>query len=307
MIHPSQNANTSKNPKVTIGVCVRNCSDTISRALESIMAQDYPHEKIEVIFVDDGSEDATLSIIENYVFKMDMQVKLFHHNWRGLGPSRNVVVDNARGEFIIWIDGDMTLPKDHVRKQVKFMQKNPKVGIAKARYGFLPGDNWVAMLENLPYVISNNDASKIESRYPGTGGSIYRVEAIRQIGGFDNRLTGVGEDQDAAYRIKEVGWLIARSDAVFFEMREQNWRDLWRKYYWYGYGNYFLYRKNKSIFKLCMMIPFVGLLAGLLHSFFGYKLSGKAIVFLLPLHYLFKKTAWFFGFLRARFMSTKAF
>lgn len=265
------------------------------------MSQGFPHELMEVIFVDDGSEDATLSIIERYASKMDMQVKIFHHNWRGLGPSRNVVIENANGEFIIWVDGDMVLPRNHVQKQVKFMETNPDVGVAKARYGFLPDDNLVATLENLPYIINNNDASKTESKYPGTGGSIYRVEAIRQIGGFDNRLTGVGEDQDAAYRIKEAGWLIARSDAVFFEMREQNWRDLWRKYYWYGYGNYFLYRKNKSIFKLCMMIPFVGLLAGLLYSFLSYKLVGKAIVFLLPLHYFFKKTAWFFGFLHAYF------
>ncbi|MEM2601852.1 MAG: glycosyltransferase, partial [Candidatus Bathyarchaeia archaeon] len=42
----------------------------------------------EVIFVDDGSEDATLSIIKKYIPKMTMQVKVFHHEWMGLGPSR---------------------------------------------------------------------------------------------------------------------------------------------------------------------------------------------------------------------------
>ncbi|MEM5866909.1 MAG: glycosyltransferase [Candidatus Aenigmatarchaeota archaeon] len=297
----SKNINSSIKPKVTVGTCVRNCQETIGKTLESIMEQDFPHELMEVIFVDDGSEDATLSIIKKYIPKMTMQVKVFHHEWMGLGPSRNVVVENASGEFIIWVDGDMVLPKDHVRKQVDFMEANPDVGVAKARYGLIPDDNLVAMLENLPYIVTDYDASKPESRYPGTGGSIYRVKAIRQVGGFDNCLKGVGEDQDAAYRIKEAGWQIKRSDAYFFEMREQNWRDLWRKYYWYGYGNYYLYRKNKSIFKLCLMIPPAGFVIGLFYSFRGYKCIRKAIVFLLPLHYLFKKTAWFLGFLHAHF------
>lgn len=294
-----KNVNSDVKPRVTIGICVRNCQETIRSTLESIMVQDFPHEQIEIIFVDDGSDDDTLSIIEKFIPRMDMQVKVFHHNWKGLGPSRNMVVENASGEFIIWVDGDMVLPKDHVRKQVEFMEANPNVGVAKARYAFLPTDNLVAMLENLPCVIDNNASSKMESKYPGTGGSIYRVKAIRQIGGFDDRLKGVGEDQDAAYRIKEAGWLIRRSNTFFYELREQTWGDLWKKYYWYGYGNYFLYKKNKSIFKLYMMIPLAGLLAGLSYSILGYKYVGKAAVFLLPLHYFFKKTAWFFGFLNA--------
>jgi len=299
----SKNVNTKITPKVTIGVCVRNCNEKIVGAINSIINQDFPHKLMEVIFVDDGSEDATLSIIKEYVSQMDMQVKVFHHAWKGLGPSRNVVVKHAAGEFIIWVDGDMVLPRDHVQKQVKFMEANPDVGIAKARYGFSLNDNLVGMLENLSYIINDRDPSKIESNYPGTGGAIYRIDAIKQVNGFDDNLTGVGEDQDVAYRIKKAGWLVKRSNAVFFEIREQKWGDLWRKYCWYGYGNYFLYKKNKSIFKLCMMTPFVGFLTGLFHSFSAYRLTGKAAVFLLPLHYFFKNSAWLYGFLRAYFAS----
>ena len=66
---------------------------------------------MEVIFVDDGSEDETLSIINSYVPRMDVKVKVFHHGWKGLGLSRNVVVDSASGDYIIWVDGDMILPR----------------------------------------------------------------------------------------------------------------------------------------------------------------------------------------------------
>ena len=81
-------------PKVTVGICVRNGASAIGEVIESVMAQGYPHELIEVIFVDDGSTDNTLSLINNYAAKMDMKVKVFHHQWKGLGASRNVVVNN---------------------------------------------------------------------------------------------------------------------------------------------------------------------------------------------------------------------
>jgi glycosyltransferase involved in cell wall biosynthesis len=262
-----------------------------------MLSQDYPHELIEIIFVDDGSVDDTFNIIKKYLLKIDMYVKLFKQKWKGLGPSRNVVVENASGDYIVWVDADMILPKDHVRKQVEFMEKNPNVGIAKARYGFLGDDNLVAMLEDIPYLV---DDFKMKPKFPGTGGSIYRVKAIRQVGGFDNNLVSVGEDQDAAYQVKTGGWLIKKSNAFFFELREQNWGDLWKKYLWYGYGNYFLHKKNKLIFKLYKMIPPAGFIAGILYSFEGYKLVGRKIVlFLLPFHYFFKTTAWCLGFFYA--------
>jgi len=279
---------------------VRNSEDSLKEAVDSILNQDFPHELVEVIFVDDGSEDATFSIIQESISRMNVKTEAFRNKWMGLGASRNVVVDNAKGDYIVWVDGDMVLPRDHVRKQLEFMERNPTVGIAKAKYSILMEENLIATLENIPFMVDDacgGNEWKAASKLPGTGGSIYRVEAIRQVGGFDDHLKGTGEDQDAAYRVKEAGWSIYRTNAVFYEKRSKTWKSLWDKYVWYGHGDYSLYLKNRSIFSLHKMTPFAGLIAGLLYSFVAYRLTGRKVVFLLPLQFTFKMTAWCFGFL----------
>ena len=290
-------------PNVTIGVCVRNCEASVREAIDSILDQDFSHELMEVIFVDDGSEDKTLSVILDSVSRVDMNVRVFSGEWKGLGHARNVVVDNARGDYIVWVDGDMILPRDHVRKQVEFMEQNPKVGIAKAKCSAFLEENLVATLENIPFVVDDVRAGnewKTASKLPGTGGSLYRVEAIRQVDGFDNQLKGTGEDQDAAYRVEAAGWSIYRTNALFYERRSKTWKALWDKYVWYGYGDYRLYRKNRSIFSLHKMVPLAGFFAGLLYSLIAYRLTRRKVVFLLPFHYAFKMVAWCLGFAKGQ-------
>lgn len=291
-------------PSVTIGICVRNCEVLVREAVRSVVDQDFPHELMEVIFMDDGSEDETLPAISDCVSRIDIEAKVFHDEWRGLGHARNVIVENADGDYIIWVDGDMILPRDHVRKQVEFMQRNPKVGIAKARYETWPRENLVGFLENVPFQAvdfkyGGNVAT--QTRVMGTGGSIYRVKAIRQVGGFDEHITGVGEDADAEYRIRKAGWLLYRAtSASFYERRRKTWKALWDEGFWHGYGGDYIIRKNSDIMSFYKMSPLAGFLAGIWYSTIAYKVMRRKSVFLLPIQYTFKRTAWFFGFVKGQ-------
>lgn len=286
-------------PIVTVGVCVRNCACTVREAIESILTQDYPHELIEVIFVDDGSTDKTLKILESYASRMDMHVKVFHHDWRGLGYSRNVVVNNASGKYIVWVDGDMILPKDFIRKQVSFMEQNPKVGIAGGNLAIYHGSNLVATLENIVSVAYRVKYGKKAKNLPGTGGAIYRVKAIRQVGGFDERIKGSAEDVDVAFRIKFAGWLVYRDVAFFHEGVEDTWKALWKKYFWHGYGGHYTFHKHKSVVRIYGMVPPITFGIGLMYATVAYKLTRRKVFFLLPFHYTFKRIAWCLGFLKA--------
>lgn len=292
---------------VTIGICVRNCEKTIAHVIESIMRQDFPHHLMEVIFVDDGSRDRTLQIINSFTAKMDFKFKILSNGWKGLGKARQAVVNHANGKYIIWVDGDTFLSRDYVRKLACFMESNPRVGIAIGRCWdpkkIFQHKNLslVEFLEWMSFVaVDIKYRGRSPEKLPGTAGSIYRLEALKSVGGFDERIKGAGEDLDAAFRIRKSGWQIyLGTDGTFYTNRKETWADLFNQYRWHGYGCHFVVHKNKGIGKLYDMIPLAAFLSGLLFSLVAYKLTHQKVVFLLPFHFVFKQTAWWIGFIKS--------
>lgn len=284
-------------PIVTIGICARNAEGTIRQAIDSVLAQDFPKESIEIIFVDDGSKDRTLSIIRDYASKIDLKCRVFNGTRRGLGEARNLVIDNAKGDYIVWVDADMILPNDHVGKQVEFMELNSNVGIAASRFYGLPENDLIINLQNLEWMAINHinrTKAKLNTPCAVCGGSIYRTKAIRQIGGFDTSMTGAGEDEELEWRITREGWSIHKgTNAFFFERRKKTWKAIWDQFFWYGYGTHYLLHKNKRTVKPSQVLE------GVLLSLIAYQLTRRKVAFLLPIQYYFKRIAWYFGFVRA--------
>jgi hypothetical protein len=187
------------------------------------------------------------------------------------------------------------------------MEKNPKVAITAGVVKLVPR-NLVLNLELIPAIINHTNYGKPKGliwkteRMPGTGGTTFRVKALKQVNGFDERLTGVGEDQDVAYSIREAGWLIRMNDATFYEFhgRMSTFQDLWKKYFWYGKGGQKIYRQNRGLFSFPRMSPLAGFITGVFYSLTAYKLLHQKEVFLLPLHYGLKMTAWMLGFIQGQ-------
>lgn len=290
-------------PFITIGVCVRNCESTIRDTIESLLKQDYPHELMELIFVDDGSDDATLSVIHNYTSQIDMKVKIFHHSWRGLGVSRNVVVNNAEGKYIIWVDGDMVLSQSYIKNMVNFMETHPKIGIAKGKQALLPGKNFLATLEAYSRAAGRmvDYTSRKCFKALGTGGAIYKRQIFNEVGGFDEELRGYNEDWDLEIRAKTTGWQLSTVNAYFldYERLGLSWKSLWIRYWTRGYHTHYFIHKRKGLIKHYRMFPPAAALSGLMHALKLYRLTRQWIVFALPLQSFFKMTAWYAGFVRS--------
>lgn len=295
-------------PRVTVGMCVRNSEGFVEEAIGSIINQDYPHESLKVVFVDDGSDDGTLSIIRDCVQKMDMNTVVLHTSWKGLGSARNLVISHAEGAYILWVDGDMVLSRDFLKKLVKYMEVNPKAGIVKGRQGLLPGHNALATVEGYSRAVGRMvDYQSRKGRFKavGTGGSLYRIKAVRQVGRFDDNLKMYNEDWDFELRLRKAGWTLHTLNATFYDYERYGltWKALWRRYWLRGYYTHYFLHKNPRMIKHYRMFPPAAALSGILSSITLFKLTRQKAVFLIPFQSTFKMTGWYSGFLRSHFDS----
>jgi glycosyltransferase involved in cell wall biosynthesis len=290
-------------PKVTIGVCVRNCENSILETFETIIQQDFPHELMEIVVIDDGSQDRTYEILCGLVSKSDVEMKIFRRNWKGLGPSRNMVVEKTKGKYIVWVDSDMVLPKYYIRKQVEFMEENPDVGIAGGRWKGIAIDNLISVLENALFETTDYyNVGRLESKLPGTGASIFRVSAIKQVSGFDENITGSGEDMDIAYRIKTAGWTLYRSRIPYYAKICETWKTVWIKHVRHGYGMHYVSHKNAGIIAIWKMMFPASLISGFVCAAMAYRISQRkrtVLLVLLPIYNTLKTVPWLLGFLKS--------
>lgn len=88
---------------VSVIVPVFNREKTIERCLDSILAQSY--ENLELILIDDGSQDRTGPICDLYE-KKDSRVIVFHNENHGVSYSRNYGIRHAHGDYLIFVDSD---------------------------------------------------------------------------------------------------------------------------------------------------------------------------------------------------------
>ena len=286
-------------PLVTVGLCVKNAETIIKKAIDSLRNQSFPAQNIELIVVDGNSRDKTVNIIKQSLSENFQSVQIFSES-SGLGFARQIVVEKASGKYIVWLDADMTLSSDYMKNQVQFMEAHPEVGIAGGKYNVHIGHGLAADLENIVYAVDSvygqrGNASKF-GYLPGAEGAIYRVEAVRGVGGFDTRINGAAEDTEMAYRVRAKGWELTMTKEMFTESTRGSWLSLWKQYVWYGRGGHYIFHKDPNALNLLQMSPLAGFLAGILRSPGAYLLTHNKSFFLLPVHYTYKRLAWFFGF-----------
>lgn len=113
--------------KVSIIVPVYNVDKYIRNTLESILKQDYQNK--EIIIIDDGSTDKSLEICNNILYERK-NVKIIHQNNLGVSVARNKGLENATGDYIMFVDADDILERDMISTLVKIMDgKNADIAI----------------------------------------------------------------------------------------------------------------------------------------------------------------------------------
>lgn len=98
--------------KISVIVPVYNVEQYLAECIQSITKQSY--QNLEIILVDDGSNDHSLAICEHFQ-QQDSRIRVIHQHNQGTGAARNTGVNVASGNYLLFVDGDDLIGADHVK------------------------------------------------------------------------------------------------------------------------------------------------------------------------------------------------
>jgi glycosyltransferase involved in cell wall biosynthesis len=134
---------------LTVGICTKNSEATLRNTLGSVAYQDFPLGSIEIIIVDGVSTDKTLKFANDFLQETKIKGRIFYDKGAGLGAARQIVLDNAQGDFILWLDSDVVIVYDFIKQQLSLLRKRPTAGLIRGRCYFTESKNFVADVQNL--------------------------------------------------------------------------------------------------------------------------------------------------------------
>jgi putative glycosyltransferase (exosortase G-associated) len=128
-------------PSVSIIVPVHNGGEVVRKCLDSIRAQTYPHQLIEVLFVDNESTDQTLAVLmEEQGRPFGGRIEFISLPYRGKVGALNAGIHRVQGEIICNVDADTVLHPDAVVEMVFELESDPELAAATGAIEIMPVD-----------------------------------------------------------------------------------------------------------------------------------------------------------------------
>lgn len=107
-------------PSISIIIPVYNVEKYLAQALRSVIEQTYTN--IQIICIDDGSTDLSLSILREYALK-DSRIEIYSQGNAGCSAARNLGIEKARGSFLMFVDSDDWIDSDTCEKALSLLQR----------------------------------------------------------------------------------------------------------------------------------------------------------------------------------------
>jgi succinoglycan biosynthesis protein ExoA len=223
---------------VSVIIPVRNEEKFIARCLQSVVDQDYPQDRMEVLVVDGGSEDRTQEIGSEFRARYP-RIELLDNPKLNAPAGLNLGIREARGDIIIRVDGHCSLEADYVSQCVRCLRETG-------------ADNVGGLMQ----AVGQDDVSQVIalaiSSLFGSGGSKFHYAAREQyvdtvylgafrrsvfdkVGLFNEKLVR-NQDYELNYRIRSAGGKVFLSPAIKSSYYGRSTlRDLWHQYFQYGF------------------------------------------------------------------------
>lgn len=237
-----------KKDLVSVVITTKNEEDVIENLLTSITKQTY--KNIEVILVDNNSDDNTLKICSRF-----KGIKVYN-----FGPERsaqrNYGAKKSFGEYLLFLDADMRLSPKVVEECIRVAKRKKNIGSVVIPEQSVAYSFW-EMVKAFERSFYNEKGDPITD-----AARFFKREVFEKAGGYDETITGP-EDWDLPETIRELGYVDGRiADKVYHRERTTSLKNLFKKKFYYGlYAHKYLRKHN---------IPIV---------------SPKTVYFLRPLFY----------------------
>lgn len=206
-------------PRISVIIPAYNCDQYISEAIESVLAQ--TETGYEIIVVDDGSQDQTASVVKTY----QGQVRYIYQDNQGVSVARNHGLSLAKGEFIIFLDGDDYFFPDTLEGQISVFDADPELVIVHSGWRRVNQGGEVLMdVKPWEMVPELNLETWLRWKPLGTMGTLmFRREALESVGGFEPGLAHA-EDVDLILRLATKGYRSAwlRRSTVCYRQHDRN-------------------------------------------------------------------------------------
>lgn len=196
----------NNSPVVSIVIGAYNEANMIASTIQSLLGQTV--DDFEVIIVDDGSQDETSRVVQEFCDNRVNLIKADSNN--GLPASLNRGIESAEGRYIARADADEYSTPSRIQKQRQVLDNNPSISVVGCWYVIIGPNNERGATVQVPEDRSFGVDDLIDNG-PGIahGSVMMRKEAIKQVGGYREEFT-LAQDYDLWLRFAEEfgeGWL----------------------------------------------------------------------------------------------------
>lgn len=254
-------------PSISLLIPAYNEETRIAKTIDSILEQNYPKEKLEIIVIDDASTDRTVEVARDYAKKYPNVRLIRHRKNRRKAYALNTGLKYVNTELIGFLDSDSILTKNSLRNMVGYLS-NPKTGAVIANIQPKSSVTFSQKIQKIEYVISallRKLLTFLNSLYMTPAFALYRTSVIKKLGGWDEE--NLAEDLEMGLRLKDNNYRIETcTTAMVKTSTPSSFRKLWsQRIRWY---RGLLHNSRKYV-----------------HMFFNSKFEDLGM-FVLPMHYI---------------------
>lgn len=274
-----------EHPEVSLVIPVRNEEEYIGECLDSVFANHYPKDKLELIVVDGRSNDRTRDIVKDYKKRKGPEVNLLDNPEKIVPTAMNIGIEAATGEVILRIDGHSYVAKDFIANSVENLQEHSEVEAVGGPVEPILNENTVDRQRAIALALDSPVASG-SSRFSGKEGYVttvsfgaYRAEVFDRYGDFDERFVRT-QDYELNYRIVRSGGKIYMNPKIeSYYYPRGSFGGLWSQYFQFGFW------KTKVVKKYGELVSWGNLLPSIFYILL--LLLGVVGVFVNPALWLF--------------------